>query len=186
MKVKVYGRLSFPDIWHARVQGDEGEPKFAADFLIDPKHPCVAVVEAAIKTAATEKWGDKAPQMLEKFEKEGRLCLKKTPKTNLSGDVYDGYEDCYWIKATSKVKPKTKNADKSDLTESDGKLYSGCKVVGIIDVFAHFHAKGGNRVLAGLKGVQFAGDDESFAGGAPASDDDFDEIEIPEDAAELV
>jgi len=186
VKVKVYGRLSFPDLWRARMQGEEGEPKFAANFIIDPKHPCVAEVEAAIKAAATEKWKDKAKAMLDKLEKEGRLCLHKSARTNTSGEVYDGYEDHYWIGANSKVKPKTKDANKADLTEADGKLYSGCRVVGIIDIFAHFHPKGGNRVLAQLKGVQFAGDDEAFGGGAPASDDDFDEIEIPEDAAELV
>jgi hypothetical protein len=187
VKVKVYGRLSFPDIWRARMQGEEGEPKFAANFIIDPKHPCVAVVEAAIKSAATDKWGAKATSMLAKLETEGRVCLHKSPRTNSSGEVYDGYEDHYWLGANSKVKPKTRDADgKTDLTEADGKLYSGCQAVGVIDIFAHFHPKGGNRVLSQLKGVQFAGHGEAFGGGAPASDDDFDEIEIPEDAAELV
>lgn len=186
MKVKVYGRLSFPDIWRARMQGEEGEPKFAANVIIDPKHPCVAQLEAAIKAAAAEKWGEKAKSMLAKLEGEGRVCLHKSARTNASGEVYDGYEDHYWLGATSKVKPKTKDADKSDLTEADGKLYSGCQTVLVVDVFGHFHPKGGNRVLAQLKGVQFAGHGEAFGGGAPASDDDFDEIEIPEEAADLV
>jgi hypothetical protein len=187
VKIKVYGRLSFPDIWTARVQGDEGEPKFACDIIILPNHPCIAVAERAIDTAGKEKWKEKWEKMQSDLDSKGRLCLHKTPKTNMSGDVYDGYEDMYWVRATSKVRPKIRDADgKTDVREVDGKMYSGCRVVGILDVFGHFHAKGGNRVLAQLKGLQYAGEGDSFGGGAPASDSDFEPVEIPEDAAELV
>jgi hypothetical protein len=72
--------------------------------------------------------------------------------------------------------------DKSPLTEQDGKIYSGCFVTAVIDVFGHYHKKGGNRVLAQLKGVQYAGPGEAFGGGAPASADDFDEVDVDAEA----
>lgn len=178
MKVMVYGRLSFPDLWRARMQGEEGEPKFAANVIIEPDHPCVAKLDAAIKAAAAEKWADKAKGMLTKLEAEGRLCLHKTARTNASGEVYEGYEDHYWVGANSKVKPLTIDANKEPLAEQDGKLYSGCYVNAQIDVFAHYHQKGGNRVLAQIKGVQFVKHGDAFGGGAPARPDDFDEVEV--------
>lgn len=184
MKVKLIKvRLSFPDIWRARMQGEEGEPKFAANFIIEPNSPNVKLLDAAIEAAAKDKWEAKAASMLTKLRSEGRVCLHKDSRTNASGEVYDGYEDMFWVGANSKVKPLTLDSNKEPLTEQDGKLYSGCFVNAVIDVFAHFHPKGGNRVLAQLKGVQFVGHGDAFGGGAPASADEFDEVEETADLA---
>jgi hypothetical protein len=167
-------RLSFNDLWTARVQGDEGEPKFAANVIIPPNHPAVAQLDAAIAEAAKEKWKEKTVAMMPMLIAQERLCLHKTTRRKAAtGEPYVGYENMYWLSATSKTRPKVRNRDGvSEVGPQDGVIYSGCYVNLIIDVFANFHPKGGNRVLAGLLGVMFVEDGEPFGGGV-ASDSDF-------------
>lgn len=164
-------RLSFPDLWVPRVQGTEGEPKFAANAIIPPNHPVIPELDAAIAKAAQEKWKDKATALLPQLIQQERVCLHKTTRRKAqTGEPYEGYDGMYWIAATSKMRPKVKGKDGvTDVGPQDGIIYSGCYVHLVIDVFANYHPKGGNRVLAGLLGVVFFRDGEAF-GGNVASD----------------
>ena len=65
--------------------------------------------------------------------------------------------------------------DRSPLTETDGRPYSGCYVVAIVELWAQDNSWG-KRVNATLKGVQFFADGEAFSGGTPASAGDFDDL----------
>lgn len=177
MKVKLNRvRISFADdIFNARAMEEGAEKKFGGEFILAPKHPDVLVLERAIETVGSEFFKDKWKGLKPKLDSEGRLCLRKQPRTNQEGEVYDGYEGMYWVRSSSKTRPLVLDSDKSPLTQQDGKIYSGCIVTAVLDVFGHFHAKGGNRVLAQIKGVQFIEDADAFGGGAPAKPDDFDD-----------
>lgn len=181
-------RIAFAqDIWNARQMEDgEGAPKFNFEAIVSTNHPQLAAFEAEQDRAGKEKFGDKWPTLKPKLEKENRLVLRKSPRTNKDGEVYDGYEDNYWIRASSKVRPLIAHANKSILTEADGVIYSGCYVNAVIETFGHHHAKGGNRVLAEIKVIQFAGHGDAFGGGVRGSLDDIDEVEVGEEATDLV
>lgn len=178
MKVRINKvRISFADdIFNARAMEDGGDKKFNGEFILAPNHPDVPTLEKAIDTAGAEFFKDKWKALKPKLEGENRLTLRKTPRTNQEGEIYDGYDGMFWVRASNKKRPLVINADKTPLTEQDGKIYSGCFVTVILDVFGHYHTKGGNRVLAELKGVQFVEDGDAFGGGAPAKPDDFDDL----------
>lgn len=172
-------RLSFPDLWAPRkVPGSEGDPKFGANFILPPHHPSVKELDAAIEAVATEKWQAKTKTMLPMLANQGRLCLHKLPRVSAAGEVYDGYEGMYWIAANSTVRPTVVGPLREPLTEADGRPYSGCYVNASIEVYAHSHPTGGNRVLAQLRGVQFVRDGDAFGGGRPASPDEFEELSV--------
>ena len=74
---------------------------------------------------------------------------------------------------TNNKRPMVIDRDKSPLTEDDNKIYAGCYVNAVIELW--FQNNGfGKRVNANLLGVQFLKDGEPFGDNAGASVDDFD------------
>lgn len=175
-------RLSFANIFEPKAIG-EGEPRFSAVFIIDPKQKALtAALDAAIKQVATDKWGTKADGVLKKLTDDGRVCFSRAEKTNASGEVYDGFQNRYSVTASSKTRPVVRDRDASPLTAAEGRPYSGCYVNASIDVWPQDN-QWGRRVNATLRWVQFVRDGEAFSGGTPVSDDEFEtvgEAETPE------
>lgn len=155
-------RISFPSLFRKAVfSGDE--TKYEATFLIDKKDGAeqIAEIDASIKALLKEKLkGSKLPA--------DKLCLK-------DGDTIDyaGYAGTMSIKASSTKRPLVIDRDKSPLTEDDGKIYAGCRVNAVIELWAQNNTYG-KRINANLLGVQFLKDDEPFADGEKGSVDDFD------------
>lgn len=176
-KVRIEGvRLTFPALFDAKQVNGQGDPKFSAAFLLPKDHKQLAEIKAAMTTAATEKWGAKAPEVLKALSAGDKLCLH-------DGDAksdYDGYAGSYFINASNKIRPLVIGPDRSPLTASDGKPYSGCYVSAIVEFWAQDN-QFGKRVNASLLGVQFTRDGERLAGGGVAAADDFDAI--PQEAA---
>jgi len=172
MKIKLNKvRLSFPQLFEATTVNGEGKPAFSAAFLIDPKDPQVAAINAAIDAVAKEKWGAKAEANLKAMRAADKVCLH-------SGDLksnYDGFEGMLYISARNPMRPLVIDVNKSPLTEQDGKPYAGCYVNASIELWAQDNNYG-KRVNATLMGVQFYQDGESFTGGGAASVDDFDDL----------
>lgn len=163
-------RLSFPVLFEPQAVKSTDKPACSATGLLPPDHPAVAQIKAAMKAAAVEKWKDKAEAMYAALEKADKLCLHDG---TLKAAKYDGYHGMLYINARSETPPKVKDRDPSrDLTKADGRPYSGCYVNLIVDIYAQDNSYG-QRINASLKGVQFWADGEPFAGGAPASDDEF-------------
>ena len=164
-------RLSFAQLFEAKTVNGEGKPAYSASFLIDPKDPQIAVVNAAIETVAKDKWGAKADATLKAMRTADKTCLH-------SGDLksnYDGFEGMLYISSRNAMRPLVIDVDKSPLVESDGKPYSGCFVNCSVELWAQDNNYG-KRINATLMGVQFFKDGESFSGGGVASEDDFDDL----------
>lgn len=179
MKVTLQNvRLSFPHLFEpAQVQG-QGDAKFSASFIIAKDHPALAELSKAIVAAATEKWGAKANEMLTQLKAAGKLPVR-------DGDgkaSYAGYGGNLYLNASSKTRPLVINGDKSPLTAADGKMYSGCYVNAIVQMWA-MDNQYGKRINASLMGVQFVKDGERLAGGETASADDFEAITPPQTEA---
>jgi hypothetical protein len=182
MKIKLNAvRLSFPQLFEAKTVNGEGKPAFSAAFLINPKDPQVAAINAAIDAVAKEKWGAKAEANLKLMRASDKVCLH-------DGDLksnYDGFPGNLYVSARSTTRPLVIDKDKSPLTEQDGRPYAGCFVNASIELWAQDNNYG-KRVNASLRGVQFFKDGDAFAGGGAASEDEFDDIAEGATADDLV
>ena len=164
-------RLAFPELWTpSQVQG-KGKPAFSATFLLPPEHPDIAKVKAAIAACAKAKWGDQAAEILPLLLAGDKVCLHNGDmKANL-----EGYKGNMFVSARTPTRPLVIGQDRSPLTESDGKPYSGCFVNAQIALWAQQNTHG-KRVNAQLRGVQFFRDGEAFSGGGVAQPDEFEEV----------
>jgi len=169
-------RLAFPELWVPKQVQGEGKAAFSATFILVPNSENTQAVEKAMLAAAMERWKADAPAVLKDLEGKGRVCLQRKPRTDKSGQPYMGFEGSWSVAARSEVKPKVIDKNRVDLTQADGRIYGGCYVNAVIDIWAQEHRQYGRRVNAALKGVQFMRDGDAFTGGVPASTDDFEDL----------
>jgi len=181
MKLKLLNvRLAFPQLFEAKTVAGEGKPAHSGTFLIDPADPQVKAINAAIDATAKEKWGAKADAILKQARAADKVCLH-------NGDLkatYDGFPGNLFISARNPLRPTVVDADKTPLTEKDGRPYAGCYVHVVLELWAQDNQYG-KRVNATLMGVQFYKDGDSFTGGGVASEDDFDDISTGATADDL-
>lgn len=172
-------RLSFPALHKADVPKgyDNAEPKFSANFLLDPKDDLnkasIKECNAEIKRLIKEAWGTPPPKMkpIECFGK-GEMFTNSATK-----QPYDGYEGMYAVSANNKKRPNCYDRDKSQLIpdEVEQKLYAGCYVDAIVNFWIQDNQYG-EAVRCSLQGVRFRADGEEFGAGG-ASADDFDDLD---------
>ena len=155
-------RLSFPSLFKpAEFNGDQG--KYEATFLMDKKTQAKMIEEVEAKIALIQK-DNKAKVAPDK------ICLKDGEYIS-----YDGYDGCMAIKANSNRRPTVIDRDKSPITEDDNKIYAGCYVNCVLELW-FMNNNFGKRVCCNLLGVQFAKDGESFGAGPVDASDDFADI----------
>jgi len=128
----------------------------------------IAEIDAAIKHLIKDGLkGAKLPA--------DKICLRD------GDDVeYAGYAGHMSIKASSSKRPMVLDRDRSPLAEDDNRLYAGCHVNAIIELWAQ-NNQWGKRINANLLGVQFFKDGEPFSDGVTASADDFDAFDASEE-----
>ncbi len=169
-------RLAFPSIWKASAPKGGGEEAFSASFLMPKNHKAVAELKAAFKKLAHEKWGAKADAVLKALEAADKTALHDGDRKS----EYEGFEGMLYISARSKVRPGVFDQQRNELTQQDGKPYSGCYVNANLELWAQDNSFG-KRINAQLRGVQFFRDGDAFAGGgSAASSEEFDEIGVSE------
>ena len=158
-------RLSFPSLFRKAVFNGE-ETKFEATFLLNKKEHAdtIAEINAAIKEMIKDSFkGAKIPS--------DKLCMKDGGES-----AYDGYEGCVSIKSSNNKRPTVLDRDRSPLSEDDNRIYSGCYVNAVIDLWPQNNSYG-KRINSNLLGVQFMKDGEPFgAGGQTAGADDFEDF----------
>lgn len=165
-------RLAFPNLFEAKSVQDQGQAKFSASFIFPPDHPAVKQIKQAMEHVAKEKWGEKAAATFKTIKAQNRLALHDGAE---KASQYEGYEGNLYINASNALRPTVVDRDRTPLQPADGKPYSGCYVNAIVELWAQDN-KYGKRINASLMGVQFYRDGERLAGGAVASEDDFEEI----------
>lgn len=170
-------RLSYPALWKPKAfggKGDQGEPKFQANFLMqkddDIGEANIAKLEDAIAHVKKEKWPKGAPKLA-----AAKICLKDSEDME---EMSDGYEGCMYVTSSSSKKPRVLDSDKLDVKEGDDEApYAGCYVDAIVRVWAQDNEYG-KRINCSLEGVKFRADGDAF-GAAPIDPDDFDDDDEP-------
>ncbi len=182
MKLKLNNvRLAFSALFEAKTVNGEGDPRFSAVFLMDPKHPQLEEVRKTLKQVAKEKWGEKWETIYGQLEKKLKLCLH-------DGDEkaeYQGFPGNFFLNAANKARPTVIDRDRTALIQADGRPYAGCYVNAVVDIWAQDN-NFGKRINASLSGVQFLRDGDAFVGGGVAAPHEFDDISEGADAGELI
>jgi hypothetical protein len=170
-------RLAFPSLWKATAPATGGEAAFSASFILPKDHKQYGDLVKSLKETAKEKWGAKSDTVYKALEAADKLFLH-------NGDTkadYEGYEGNMFVSSRAKVRPSVFDQQRQELSEADGKPYSGCSVNASLELWAQDNGFG-KRINAQLRGVQFLRDGDAFAGGSrPADADEFDEIGVAED-----
>ena len=174
-------RLSFPGLWKAEAFKPGDEAKFKATFLIPKGSPLEAEVNAKILAVVKANYPTpgKAEQIVKSIRgNPNKFCFQ-------DGDTksYDGYEGMMALSAKSTTRPTVLDANKSPLTEADGRPYAGCYVNANIEFFVYDSQ--GVGISASLRGVQFKRDGDSFGGGSAATADEFADVSEGADADDL-
>lgn len=164
-------RLSFPDLFEAKPYKPGDKPMHSATFLIPKGSALDKKIEKAILDTVKVKFGEKnAEKLIESIRNNpNKFCYQ-------DGDTkpYDGYEGHMALRAKVEKRPVVIDRDKTPLTAADGKPYAGCYVNAFVEFFGYTNS--GKGVSAGLGGVQFYADGDSFGGGTRVSEDDFDDL----------
>ena len=152
-------RVSFPNVFKAKAFNNQ-EPKFNIVMLFD-KDADISELKKMANQAAKAKWGDKIPSGI------------RSPFRDGNDKDYDGYEDCTFIGATSKLKPGLIDRKHQAILD-ESEFYAGCYARAVVTAFAY--DKAGNKgVSFGLQHVQKLRDGEAFSGRGKA-EDAFDKI----------
>ena len=155
-------RISFPYLMEKSVYQDS-EPKYKAHFIITKDSPEDKAIRARIEEEAKAKWGPKAPTILKSIVGNNMKYVSQP------GENKDYPENTMYLSASSDRKPRVFNKDKREATPENCDIYSGCYVDAIVTVYA----TKSQGIAAGLSGVMFVADGESFGGGYVASAEDF-------------
>ncbi|MEL0087745.1 MAG: ssDNA-binding protein [Halieaceae bacterium] len=154
-------RCSFPSLFQTAQYKGEDLGKYEVTLLLEKDGEMAKMVEKAIKDVGTEVLGK-------------AWTKAKLPMKDGDGVDYDGYQNQWALKATTKKRPLCIDRDKTPLTEEDGVIYPGCYINAKVSIYAYTNSYG-SFVGAQLEAVQFSKHGESFGGGG-ASVDDFEDI----------
>lgn len=198
MKVRIERvRGAFLNLHAPRQQMNSDVEKYDGNFIlgedsrvviINPdKTTKVATIDAVVDAVVTDKWKAAGKKVFAAIEESKKFLRDGSLKLNKAGEVYDGFDGTRYIVAKNQRQPRLVNQGRTELTTPRDVLnlmYSGAVYDIVIDVYALDKPGQGKSVNATLLGVQFREDGEAFGGGAPASTDDFAEIDSA--AADLV
>ena len=172
-------RISFPKLWVAEPFETGGEPRYSAVFLVEEGGDNFKAINAAIKQAATDKWGAKAPAKLKGVEGiPNKYCfMDGERKPDLAG--YPGNWALSAVRKEKDGRPMIVDRSKQPLSASDGVIYAGCYVNATVDIWAQDGQYQGIRCT--LVNVQFVKKGESFGGSTPATTDGLDDLGYDDD-----
>jgi hypothetical protein len=160
-------RLSFADLF-TPVSKFDGEPKFSACFIVDPKSDDgkanLAGFKKIVRALEAEKFGG------------DELPTDKLPIRSGDEKEWAGWPGNVIISAANKKRPVIVGRKRQPVSEGDvDQPYSGCYVNAVVDLWA-LNARGVKRIVASLEAVQFAADGEPFTASNVDVKSDFDDI----------
>jgi hypothetical protein len=169
-------RIAFPIVFTPKPFRNEkdGKPRYSCKLLIRNDDPQLAQLRLIMKRVAEDQWPTKKNK-LETLTSQNKVCLHDGAKL---AEDHEGFEGHHFLNCSSpgdKPPPKVLDADRTELTETSGKPYSGCYVNASVELWAQNNTYG-ERINCQLRGVQFFRDGDAFVGGRPARIDEFEDV----------
>ena len=175
-------RIAFVDaLWTMKDYNNDGKFRYRTNFLMAPDSESKKIIDATIKEVAIAKWGAKAKDILTQVRAAEKTCfIDGNTKT------YNGYEGNWALTATRNPAiapgaPLVVDLDgKTPITESSGRIYSGCYVNAKVDLWPQDNKQFGKGIRCTLMVVQYARDGESFGGAPVATTEGMDDLSFEE------
>lgn len=177
-------RIAFANDLFVAKAVNGGKARYSSSFLIPPTHPAVAKLKAIFVKVANDKWGPKGPAILKALEAQDKVCLHDG---NLK--EYAGYAGNMYVSAARRPeegRPRVVDRNANDISQDSGIIYSGCRVIALLEIWAQDSKDFGKRINATIRGVQFFADDERFSGSGTAGDDEFQKLDADGAADDLM
>ena len=156
-------RVNYPFVFE-KSSFDGNEPKYRATLVITKGSEADKLIQKTIDDRGFGKHGQKW------------AALKKSIIGNNMKYVYQdgeikgyGENTMYLSTASAKVQPTVFHKNGVRATKDNDPIYSGCVVDAVVSIYAT--SQGG--IAAGLMGLRFKEDGESFGGGRAATAEDF-------------
>lgn len=170
--VSPIGRVSFPSVFEPTSMDEKQDKKYSLTLLF-PKGTDLKALKDAANKCAKEKWPKGLPASFRSPFRDGG------EKENL-----DGYEEgVTFVKFSGKYKPEVADQKKRPIGPDD--FYAGCWARCTWTVYA-YDQSGNKGVAFGLVNIQKAKDDEPFGLGSSSAEEDFDELEVDDELADLL
>ena len=169
-------RLAFPVLDEPEQFQGSGKPRYSAVLLVEPGSENDKKIEAALRKAAGEQWGEANIEAVLKSIKAANKCAYRDGSTK----EYDGFEGMMALSAHSPAgaPPSLLDGRKNHLPRNTGMIYAGCYVNASVEIWTLDKKKGyGNQLNAQLRGVQFSKDGDAFTAARPADSNEFDVVE---------
>lgn len=172
------GKVRFSYVHINEPHAIEGnEPKYSLSVIIDKNDiPTLTEIKGAVgeaKENGKSKWGGKIPANLKTPLRDGDVERPDDP----------AYAGCYFLNASSKMKPGVVDASAHPIMDVAGEVYSGCYGRLTLNFYA-YNAAGNKGIACGLGNVQKLEDGESL-GGFTRAEDDFEAVETADDESFL-
>lgn len=197
-------RLSFNDLFVAKsING--GAPCFGATFICSADSKIVVegadggkkslgheAMSKVCDKAAIEKWG-KVPAKLENWAyNKADGSTTRGAYTNDDGEYWAGFSADTWYVTGKKREDKSKGGKipvldqgKAPIEANSGKIFSGCYVNAVLDVYA-YEGDSGKGVSASLEAVQLLKRGEALGFTQIDAEAEFDEEDYDEEDVDLV
>lgn len=192
-KIKIRrARAQYPNVFVAKNFEGEGRERYSITLILPKDHPDLAALTKYQKQVAQEKFGSKTAAVYKEMQASNRLAIHdgdtKAAKPGFADNLFINagvYEDDDAVAGGLPVYDKFKDAatgKAKKLTAADGRIYAGCYVNAVINLWAQDN-QWGRRINAKLLSVQFADDGEKLSFGATSDADDYEAVDEP--AAEM-
>jgi hypothetical protein len=169
-------RLAFPVLDEPEQFQGSGKPRYSAVLLVEPGSENDKKIDAALRTAAGEQWGEANIEAALKSIKATNKCAYRDGGTK----EYDGFEGMMALSAHAQAgaPPSLLDGRKKHLPRNTGMIYAGCYVNASVEIWTLDKKKGyGNQLNCQLRGVQFSKDGDAFTAARPADSDEFNVVE---------
>lgn len=173
--------LLYPHLFKPhQIPGTDGEAKYSTVVLL-PKGYDLSRLQAIMLTAAQNKWGDNAKELL--IRKALKTPLRSQAEMALNGKVGFSDEDgALFFNASSQSQPGVVDGQRQPILEQE-LIYSGVIANVQVSCFAWQHATGGKGLSFDLLNVQRVKDGPKLANAKPDPSKVFDELEPDQEAA---
>lgn len=166
-------RLAGSSLFKKTAFDDSKEPDFNGRVLFKKDSEAAKIAKAAIKEVFQQEFGADAKPAKNPLHCGSELAEKS------------GFDDTqFYMNFKGDERPVLVDADKNPIVEDDGVIYPGCYGDLLVRLYAWGPGKYGKGVGIGLRGFRFRKDGERLGGSAPASVDDFPDLDSEGEAGD--